>query len=49
VIDLSPVNQAMEIPMTVIAGYPLLRQANWLFDFPAARFTPPALTRTCSA
>lgn len=41
VIDLGPVNQRLEIPMTVIAGYPLLRQADWEFDFPARRFAAP--------
>ncbi len=49
VIGLGQVSQRTEIPMTVIAGYPLLRQANWLFDFPSARFAPPALIGRCSS
>ncbi len=43
VIDLSPLNRELEFPMDLIAGYPLLRQANWLFDFPARRWAPPEL------
>ena len=43
VIDLGPVNAGLEIPLTVIAGYPLLRQADWLFDFPARRLAAPRL------
>ncbi len=41
VIDLSPLNRELEFPMDLIAGYPLLRQASWLFDFPARRWAPP--------
>lgn len=40
--DLSGVNRAAQYPMDLIAGYPTLRQADWLFDFPAKRW---ALTR----
>jgi hypothetical protein len=43
VIDLSPLNRELEFPMDLIAGYPLLRQASWLFDFPARRWAPPEL------
>jgi hypothetical protein len=43
VIDLSPLNRELEFPMDLIAGYPLLRQASWLFDFPARRWAPPKL------
>jgi hypothetical protein len=43
VIDLTPLNRELEFPMDLIAGYPLLRQASWLFDFPARRWTPPEL------
>jgi hypothetical protein len=28
-----------EYPMDLILGYPTLRQADWLFDFPAKRWT----------
>jgi hypothetical protein len=41
VIDLSPLNRELEFPMDLIAGYPLIRQASWLFDFPARRWAPP--------
>jgi len=43
VIDLTPINRGLEFPMDLILGYPLLRQANWLFDFPASRWAPPDL------
>jgi hypothetical protein len=38
VVDLSRVNSTIELPMDVILGYPALRQADWLFDFPARRW-----------
>jgi hypothetical protein len=38
VVDLSPVNSSLEYPMDLILGYPTLRQADWLFDFPARRW-----------
>lgn len=38
VVDLSHINAAAEIPMDLILGYPALRQATWLFDFPARRW-----------
>jgi hypothetical protein len=38
VVDLSQVNATLDIPMDLILGYPTLRQANWLFDFPAGRW-----------
>jgi hypothetical protein len=41
-VDLTHANAALEIPMDLILGYPTLRQANWLFDFPARRW---ALTK----
>jgi hypothetical protein len=41
VIDMSPMNRELEFPLDVIIGYPLLRQANWLFDFPARRWAAP--------
>jgi hypothetical protein len=41
VIDMSPMNRELEFPLDLIIGYPLLRQANWLFDFPARRWAPP--------
>ena len=39
VVDLSGVNSTLELPMDLILGYPALRQADWLFDFPARRWT----------
>ncbi len=33
-VDLGPINATIEIPMDMILGYNILRQANWLFDFP---------------
>ena len=39
VVDLSRANSAIELPMDLILGYPTLRQADWLFDFPARRWT----------
>ncbi len=41
-VDLSRVNSTADYPMDLILGYPTLRQADWLFDFPARRW---ALTR----
>jgi hypothetical protein len=38
-VDLSPVNSSADYPMDLILGYPTLRQADWLFDFPARRWT----------
>ena len=37
-VDLSPVNGTLEYPMDLILGYPTMRQADWLFDFPAKRW-----------
>ena len=37
-VDLSAVNAGLEYPMDLILGYPTLRQADWLFDFPAKRW-----------
>ena len=37
-VDLSPVNSTLEYPMDLILGYPTMRQADWLFDFPAKRW-----------
>jgi hypothetical protein len=37
-VDLSAVNSTAEHPMDLILGYPTLRQADWLFDFPAKRW-----------
>jgi len=42
-VDLSGPNSTAEIPMDLILGYPTLRQADWLLDFPARRW---ALTGT---
>ena len=38
-VDLSRVNATLEYPMDLILGYPTIRQADWLFDFPARRWT----------
>ena len=38
-VDLSRVNSTLEYPMDLILGYPTIRQADWLFDFPARRWT----------
>lgn len=38
-VDLSGVNSAADQPMDLILGYPTIRQADWLFDFPARRWT----------
>ena len=38
-VDLSRVNSSADYPMDLILGYPALRQADWLFDFPARRWT----------
>jgi hypothetical protein len=38
-VDLSRANSTLEYPMDFILGYPTLRQAGWLFDFPAKRWT----------
>ena len=35
VIDLSAANATLELRMDVVLGYPALRQAGWVFDFPA--------------
>jgi len=42
VVDLSRANATLDQPMDLILGYTTLRQANWLFDFPAKRW---AITR----
>jgi hypothetical protein len=36
-------NRGLTCPTDVVLGYPLLRQANWLFDFPARRWAAPEL------
>jgi hypothetical protein len=38
-VDLSAVNSTLAYPMDLIVGYPTIRQADWLFDFPARRWT----------
>jgi hypothetical protein len=42
-VDLAPMNQGISDPMAMVAGYPLLSQANWLFDLPARRWAAPEL------
>jgi hypothetical protein len=34
-VDLSEMNRTLDHPMDLILGYPTIRQADWLFDFPA--------------
>jgi gag-polyprotein putative aspartyl protease len=46
VIDMSPMNRDLEFPLDLIIGYPLLHQANWLFDFPVRRWAPPEPVRS---
>jgi hypothetical protein len=43
IFDLSAMNQGVDLPLNIIAGVPLLRQADWLFDLPAGRYAPPRL------
>jgi len=38
IVDLDPVNMGLDTPMAMILGAPLLRQANWYFDFPSAQW-----------
>ena len=38
-VDLSRVNSTLEYLMILILGYPTMRQAGWVFDFPAERWT----------
>ena len=37
-VDLSAANSTLSYPMDLIIGYPTIRQADWLFDFPARRW-----------
>lgn len=43
IMDLGAMNEGVDLPMSLIAGVPLLRQADWLFDLPARRYAPPRL------
>jgi hypothetical protein len=36
---LSQVNSTLDKPMDLILGYPTILLADWLFDFPARRWT----------
>ena len=38
IVDLSPANASLAQPMDLILGYPLLSQADWIFDYPALRW-----------
>lgn len=38
IVDLEPVNADLATRMVMILGVPLLRQANWYFDFPSAQW-----------
>lgn len=42
-LDLAPVNATLDLPMDLILGYPTIRQARWLFDFPARRWSSRAV------
>jgi hypothetical protein len=37
-VDISGTNSTLRYPMDLIVGYPTIRQAEWLFDFPARRW-----------
>jgi len=37
-VDLTEANSTTDLPMDMIIGYPTIRQANWLFDFPAGKW-----------
>jgi len=37
-VDLSYMNSATDIPMTMILGYTIIQFANWLFNFPAKKW-----------
>jgi len=43
VIDLSEFNSELPGPLELIVGVPLIRQGDWLFDFPAGRWGVRAL------
>jgi hypothetical protein len=43
-VDLSGVNSTLDIPMDLILGYPTIRQADWLFDFPDRRWAVTGMT-----
>lgn len=38
-VDFFHLNSSAEIPMTIILGYTIFQNANWLFDFPAKQWT----------
>jgi hypothetical protein len=38
VVDLAGANSMLRYPMDLIVGYPTIRRAEWLFDFPARRW-----------
>jgi predicted aspartyl protease len=42
VVDLSAVNATLDLPMDLIAGWPLLCQTRWWFDFPGRRWAAGA-------
>jgi hypothetical protein len=45
-VDLSQVNDTIELPMDLILGYSTLSKANWLFDFPRKKW---AITKLLDA
>jgi hypothetical protein len=43
VVDMTAMNKGLEDPIDLVIGYPLYRQANWLYDVPARRWAAPEL------
>jgi hypothetical protein len=43
-VDLSGINKTTQYPNDLILGYSTLRQADWLFDFPARKWDLTAMT-----
>jgi hypothetical protein len=48
-VDLANVSAAADYPMDLVLGYPTIRQADWLFDFPAGRWTLTSSSRPGTA
>jgi predicted aspartyl protease len=42
VVDLSALNATLDLPMDLVAGWPLLCQTRWWFDFPGRRWAAGA-------
>jgi len=43
-VNLSGMNDTSDRPADLVLGYPTIRQADWLFDFPARRWTITRMT-----